>query len=331
MTRQVATVTRPAAPLRAPRAFRAGDAGEAALIGLCRLVSATLPVSRWPTVAAAAARIEVGRRSRYRRFDERVRAVFGEDMTGADVLDLWRRYRTQLHHRRLIVVAEGLGGRGYAPAVTLRGREHLEAALARGKGAILWFDNFIHHPLIGKRPFAEHGFSAWQLSSFDHGFSRTRFGRRWLNPLQLDAEARYVAGRIAFDRSSVLAATRRVIEVLAGNGIVRVTNNAYIGRQFLDVPFANGTAIRLAVTPFNFALKAGAALLPVSVIERTPFVDYEVTVAAPLVLAGGKQAATAVAALAYAGYLEPLVRAHPEQWRGWEGLIVGKVGPDGGG
>jgi lauroyl/myristoyl acyltransferase len=221
----------------------------------------------------------------------------------------------------LQIVAERLQSR-HQPTIQLEGRERLDDALALGRGAILWFDNFVHHSTIGNRAFAEAGYSCWHVSSFDHGFSTSAFSKRHLNPIQLTAEARYVAGRIEFDGNTALAATREIRDRLAENGIVRITNNAYIGRKIVDVPFGVYASLPVAAAPLNFGLKAAAPVLPVAVFEVVPFAQYRVSIAPPIALdaSGGRETAFAKAMGAYSAYLERLVRAHPEQWRGWQGV-----------
>jgi hypothetical protein len=208
----------------------------------------------------------------------------------------------------------------YKPEIRLEGRGVLDQALHRGKGAILWFDNFRYHSLIGKRPFAEAGYECWQLSSAYHGLSPSKFGKHFLNTVQRKAEARYVAGRIDVEASTVLKATRRVAELLAANGVVRITNNVSLGRQVIFVPIGASAWIPIATTPLNLARLNGAALLPVAVIEEEPFRQYCVTVGQPLPVSGGdKRAAFRETALQYAAYLEPLVHKYPDQWMAWAG------------
>jgi hypothetical protein len=305
-----------------PRLFRSADAREAALIGLSALVVKSRPVEGWAAIADRFEWFERGRRSgRFRRFKARAIAFFGPSVDDAFVIELWHGFRAAHHRRRLEVVAEKLLP-DYRPEIDFNGRERLDEALSRGKGVILWLDNFRHHSVIGKRPFADAGYTSWQLSLVTHGFSRSRFGSRWLNPLQQSVEARYVAGRIELDRATTVAATREVRAKLAGNGIVRITNNAAVGRQFVEVPIGASAFIQVATGPFNLVRKSGATLLPVAVVEHVAFRRYSVTVGAPIPLANGdRESAFREAALLYVRYLEPLVRAHPEQWMGWIGPI----------
>src|SRR5262245_36625452 len=63
-----------------------------------------------------------------------------------------------------------------ARAVRVDGQEHLEAALARGRGAILWEIPF-GDPTLGKIALRQRGFSLVQVRGPWHGGARTWFGQ----------------------------------------------------------------------------------------------------------------------------------------------------------
>ena len=304
------------------RLFRGSDLRETGLLSMFGASMAALPVSQWATIADQAARLAKGpRSSRYKRFAQRARAVLETDTDDASIMRLWRAHNAALNRRRLSVLAMQYFPR-WNPRIELEGRGHVDRSIAAGRGTILWFDSFVHHSVIGKRAFHEAGYLAWQMSSVDHGFSPSRFGRRFLNPIHLAAEAPYILGRIEFDEKSALAATKRVNQSLARNEIVRITNNGYIGRQRCLVEFGTTERLPVAKAPLNMGRRNGVTILPVSVIEREPFADYLVTVAPPLVLdaTATRDDSVEQAARDYASYLKPLVAAFPDQWTGWAGL-----------
>lgn len=304
------------------RFFRGSDLREVGLLSIFATSMATLPVSRWASVADRAAGLAKGSHSkRYLRFAQRVAGVLESTRDDTSMLQLWRAYNAAMNRRRMTVLATRYMP-SWQPRIVLEGREHVDRSIAAGRGTILWFDSFVHHPVMGKRAFHQAGYPAWQMSSHDHGFSPSQFGQRFLNPIHIAAEAPYVLGRIEFGVKSALAATKQASASLARNEIVRITNNAFIGRQRCFVEFGRTAKLPVAVAPLNMSRRNGATILPVSVIEREPFMDYLVTVAPPLVVDpdAPKQAGFDRAAMDYASYLRPLVEAFPEQWRGWEGI-----------
>jgi lauroyl/myristoyl acyltransferase len=250
-------------------------------------------------------------------FVQRMRAVLGGNMDDRSLLALYRRNEAGTHQRVVFVVGSRRR-RGWNPDIVLHGRERVEDARARGKGVILWSDPFVHFPILSKRALADAGYWAWHLSSSGHGILNSDLANRFLNHRLIDVEQRYLAGRIVFDRQTTMTATRAMMKVLAGNGLISLTNNAYMGAS-LTTPFSEGMVLRLAQTPLRLAALQGVPLLPVLTIERERFRRYEVTVGPDLSLSLPPGAADPVQRLAaiYAAYLLEHARAEPLQFGGW--------------
>ena len=81
----------------------------------------------------------------------------------------------------------------------LQGREHLDEALGRGKGCVLWVAHFVFAPNIAKLALHDAGYKVSHLSRLDHGFSSTRFGIKWLNPVRSRFEDRLLAEPAGID------------------------------------------------------------------------------------------------------------------------------------
>ena len=71
----------------------------------------------------------------------------------------------------------------WRPRPKLIGRQHLDEALADGRGVILLTANFVHKDLMTKAALADAGFWACHLVRDSHGFAESRLGRRLLNPI----------------------------------------------------------------------------------------------------------------------------------------------------
>jgi lauroyl/myristoyl acyltransferase len=221
--------------------------------------------------------------------------------------------------RSTILLAALRRRRELVPSVKLVGGEKLEAALAEGRGVILWFDRLPMATVMGKRAFAEAGYRMWYLSGSRHGFSYSRFANRFLNWRMIDVELRYVAGRIVFDSASAVVATRKLKTILESNGIVGIANNAVMGKT-INVPFAGGAAITIATAPLSLAVSCGACLLPVAVFEVEPFSSFEVIVGSEITVPDlPKRLQVPAMAENYASYALALAKAHPEIWD-WSSL-----------
>ncbi|MDP2620812.1 MAG: hypothetical protein Q8P46_11665 [Hyphomicrobiales bacterium] len=307
-----------------PRLIRRADLQYLTLMGLYRLTTALLPPDRWAAVADVMHRLRRGlRKRRVMQLRQRFRAVYGHDV-GPDTIRSWHRDReNRRERRRLYVVAERWSDR-WRPNIRLEGVDGVAAALAQGKGVILWFDDFIDHNVVAKRGLYEAGYRIHYLSSVLHGDSISAFGRRYLNPIQTAVESRYVQERLLLNNTDAgsgneLACTRRMVAILRENGIVGIANILTSGSRVMEIPFGASARLAMPTGPVNLALQRGAALFPVATIETEPLASYSVIIGPRLVPdpAKGKDAALAEAAMQYAERLLPLVKAHPDQWMGW--------------
>lgn len=205
---------------------------------------------------------------------------------------------------------------GWNPEIRLEGREHVAAARERGQGAILWIAFTVHADLAAKMAFHQAGFEVHHLSRPSHGFSASRFGVRFLNPIHTRIEDRFLGARVTLAPNDARPALEALARHLRGNGVVSVTARADAKRP-AAVPFLDGE-IKLAPGAVILARRTGAALLP-TFAYREPSGVLKVTVEAPLEVPKGGPGSAAVdaAARGYAEVLAPYALAHAGQWKGW--------------
>ena len=288
------------------------------------VVASLAPCSAWAAYCRALAQVRMPRhfRKEFASFSRSLAAVLGEvGSRGADAI-----FRASQHgrHRRMFIAAAEWAARRWRPAIDVQGIDGLKRALERGRGAIVWCNQFTAQNLIGKRALWQAGLRVHQVSVAEHGFSHTRFARRVLNPLLVKRENRYLASRLVFERGDNIQVTRRIATLLKRNEIILMTNNVYSGSSFLEVPLGVSGYLQLATTPLNFAARTGAALFSMSTFETRPFEAYEAIISSeiPLGAAGINQdvhAAMAGAALGVRDHLLVQVGRYPEQYMGWPG------------
>jgi lauroyl/myristoyl acyltransferase len=209
-------------------------------------------------------------------------------------------------------------GREWKPVVRLEGRENLAKALRGGAGAILWISDFVYRPLVVPLALRQAGFRGpVHLSRPEHGFSVTPFGVRFLNPLWVAIENRFLTERVVIEKADGSAALKTLRDRLARNEIVSITV-AETGRRTLDTKFLQGT-LRLATGPFHLARTSGAPLLPVFAVRNGRGV-YEVSIGEALTVDDDADPPYTSAMRSYAAALEPFVREYPDQWNGWIAL-----------
>lgn len=219
-----------------------------------------------------------------------------------------------LEDRMQVVAAYRPGA--WEPKIELSGREHLDRSLAEGRGAILWISDFTSSSLVTKLAFHRAGIPVSHLSRPTHGFSSSRFGIRFINPIRTRIEDRYVGERVTMPNDTAVAPFRVLRKRLKANQVVSITVGLQ-ARKTRAVPFLSG-CMQLATGPINLARSARAPLLPIFTV-RNESGAYEVHIGEALHVAvdGGREDAFDNAIGQYARSLERFVVRFPAQWRGW--------------
>lgn len=205
---------------------------------------------------------------------------------------------------------------GWHPSMGLEGRGHVDAALERGRGAILWLSHFSFAALVTKKALHRDGIETSHLTHPSHGFSRSRFGMRHLNRLRMHVEDRYLRERVMLSLHGSTGAMRELYRRLRENGVVSLTVRDRARRPSI-VRFLGGT-IKVATGAADLAYATGAMLLPVFTV-REPGGHYRVVIEPPLDIRRdlSRREASDLVLRDYAARLEPYVLAYPGQWRGW--------------
>lgn len=220
----------------------------------------------------------------------------------------------------IAVLRELLGG--WSPQLHLTGREHLDAARRAGRGAVLWVAHFGFASLAAKMALARAGYEVHHVSRPEHGFSKSRFGIRVLNPLRVRAERPYLAGRIVIDRDDPSASMALARRVLRANAFVSVTAGAWEGQLVGKARIAQGE-IELAAGAPRLAHLAAAPLLPVFTVRDAETGIISLVIEAPIALsaASGRDGMIASAVDDFARRHKPYLAMAPLQWRDWDKLV----------
>lgn len=306
-------VTRRRAARAERPAFVADDAAFLAQLPLHAAIALLVPERYWEGACVAIERIASLRP--HPRDDAVVRAMrrFGPAGPGDALAS-----RAVRREHTLQVLRERIAG--WAPALELAGAEHLEHARSAGTGAVLWVAHFGFNALAGKMAIARAGFEVEHVSRPEHGFSKSRFGIRALNPIRTGAERRYLARRIVFDRADPAASMHEARRALRENRFVSITAGAWEGQRLARVD-VGGAGWPLSIGAPRLAAVAGAPLIPVFVVRDPATRRLRVEAEAPIPLArGARPDAIARAAQAFADAHLPYLRRWPRQWREWEKL-----------
>jgi lauroyl/myristoyl acyltransferase len=206
---------------------------------------------------------------------------------------------------------------GWQPQMTLEGEEHLKAALARGRGAILWLAPFVFNSGPTKIVLHQKGYRVSHLSSPKHGVSETQFGVNYLNRIRCIPEDRYLVDRIVFDSAAPTTAMRRMVRALKAGEVVSIVASSTEGYEMIKGPIFGGR-LPVAVGAPRLAALTGAPLLPCFTV-RDPKAGWRIAVEQPIAIPSDRSSdeRCIAAVAAFLERSEPWVRQYPEQWRAW--------------
>nr|MCU0773924.1 hypothetical protein [Ideonella sp.] len=203
---------------------------------------------------------------------------------------------------------------GWCPPVEFEGREHVDEAIARGHGAILWIAPLVYATVHAKVALARGGYSVSHLSRYDHGRFNSVLGIRWLNQIARSAEDRFLAERITIGpEMTALAATRLLAQRLRQNRIVAIAANRE--GATVDVPLLGGRLLLANGAP-KIAIMASAPLLPVFSV-RTEQGTFRTVIEPPLAADPCERDPVTALHAAFARRIEPYALRYPDQ------LVVG--------
>ncbi|HEX2256059.1 MAG TPA: hypothetical protein VHG92_05020 [Afifellaceae bacterium] len=303
--------------------FRAKDFTIAAAIGFGTALFGAVPLATSIRLARAAAGL---RQSSFTRkiLPAEVGRILGIEPHTANALIL----RHFEERRTAFVLFLRSLSRGPAHQVDVLGAEAIDAALAGGRGVVLWVADFVYAQDVVKIGLAQRGYWASHLSQPQHGFSDSLLGLRLLNPIRTTFEARFLRERVVYQRSRPGEAVERLLQRLRENGIVSITATSAEGRKLCEAAFLNGR-LRLAPGAPKIGYRAGAPVLPVFAVPHPEAPFFRVTVESPLSThPSSEEAAIASAVEDYVSRLERYVRRWPHLWAGWETVdLSGKPQP----
>ncbi len=289
-----------------------------------KFAAVAMPENRWADVAmwVEQMKVRLGQQSPAKHAPVIQQALGLASIEKAEAI-AWRAAAGRTEH--YIQVMKVMSARGWAPKMRLEGEEHLKAALARGKGAILWVAHFCFNTQVTKMALKAGGYRVSHLSRPEHGFSKSQFGVRFLNPLRWNAERKYLDKRVIIDRVDAGGSLREAQAVLEDNRIVSITAGAWEGRRLAYGPLL-GCRFPLATGAPNLAQRTGAALLPVVTTRIANSNVFQVKIGEPLAVEfEDKLEAIRTATTGFLNALEIAVLESPDQWRGWKYLEFAKA------
>jgi lauroyl/myristoyl acyltransferase len=273
-----------------------------------------VPPRYWCRVAYVCAAIGVALHPRRTaRNTEIIKAILGGDEGQPSAVEIERGFFAGRLEERFQYLRSHRPG-GWDPIIRIQGVEHVEAALARGRGIIFWGSNMAFNDLIAKIAFHRLGLETYHYTRPVHGLSNSRFGIRFLNPVRTIIERRYLGARVCAEEK--IQEAMEVLRSAVDSGGTTSIKTGDRGRHCVVVPFLNGQ-IEMATGPVALAKRWGAALLPTFTLRACDG-SFDVTIGAPLQSSKDDLAAYCQDIVTqYAQQLKPIFLTDPTQWRGW--------------
>ena len=204
----------------------------------------------------------------------------------------------------------------WKPHITLEGMEHVENALARGKGAILWGMS-VGSALAVKQGLWRGGIRLVHLSSVRHAVvSDSALAWKVVAPLRWRSEDPYLLERIIIPLDGSVGYLRTLSERLEANSCVSIRGENQ-GRQNVETPFFHSRA-SFAVGAPSLAYRVGSALLPVYALRIGPH-RHRVVIEHPIEPDRGqdRKAFAEAAVQEFSKRLQRQIVEHPADWDGW--------------
>jgi lauroyl/myristoyl acyltransferase len=204
--------------------------------------------------------------------------------------------------------------------VELRGLEHLQKALMKGKGVILWESNSFGKRVLAKRVLHGNGVSVCQVHGQNHleGFynSKSWIAINVIRPFFENCERPFVK-EIIYLPISELSFSRTLLERLKQNAIICIAGDGKQGHKFIPVRFLGQTEF-FSTGMVSLAKLSGTTILPLFCIQENGE-NASVIIEGPIYIETNEDRERCLekSIRQYATLLESYILRYPEQYWNW--------------
>jgi len=305
----------------------AADARSLALLSLGYLATAVVPrrADAWVVTRVMSGPVLV-REPWVRQIADRMRHVLEPLLPAADFHAMATAYCEMFRENQWMRWRATHGG--HVPVeTTVVGLQHLDAARARGRGAILWGMSFCE-TLVVKIGLHRAGVPLLHLSSANHGgaWPPSRLGLAILAPFYTAAETPYLTERIEIPADQTLGYMRILMDRLKANQCVSIAGDGIATRQNVTATVL-GREAQFAPGAPGLAWKLGSALLPLHVVREGPL-RYRIVIDEPVTVDATAEKSIFIhaAVAAFARRLEQRVLERPSDWAWYSHMVMAWVG-----
>ena len=211
-------------------------------------------------------------------------------------------------------------------STSITGLDHLESALAKGRGTVLWESNGFGFRNHAKKALAAQGFRVVQIHLETHfgglgsaSLPPSHLQQKVLTPWYERLERCFANSFIYLPRRPSLAAIRRIEEALAENRIVCSAADGRWGYASMEQRFL-GHPTRWFIGMLSLSRLHGVPVLPLWCWGEGDRREVAIGPPLPEEPTAGREEATAAMLRSLVADLEATVLRHPHLYRGWHRL-----------
>lgn len=190
-------------------------------------------------------------------------------------------YRAAMFNELEVLRYPSMGPDSIGDVVEVEGREHLDAALAKGKGAIVLISHFGANQMI-MPALGHHGYAMNQLSAPPPVWAEILRDSRTSQMWEATLERRWaLEKRLPVRHINVFRFLRPAFECLANNEVLGLAFDGGGGHGWTTASLL-GRPANLSTQPIQFWGKSGAVLLPTVVVRPRGATKHKIVIEPPL-------------------------------------------------
>jgi len=214
-------------------------------------------------------------------------------------------------------------------SMPLRGEEHLQQALGRGKGVLLLESNNFGSRIMARRILHSRGYALHQVHMAVHlgsGFVLAPKDRDWssrmLGRYFERCEKEFLEEIIYLPATESMAFTRTMMDRLKQNCIICLAGDGRYGQRLIEAPFL-GIPKTFSTGMISLARSSGATVLPLFCLGDG-YSRFAAIIEAPIDVATSPQrdASIAAAIVQFSEVLGKYASQYKDQFSGWDELAI---------
>lgn len=211
--------------------------------------------------------------------------------------------------------------------INIHGLDHLQNAVNKGKGVILWESSHFGGRFLAKRILCERGFALHQVHGEYHMAGLPNDGsfgswtrKHFIRPFFANCESCFVKETIHITAAHSLAVSKILLKLLKQNSIICISADVGRGHKLISVRFLGRTEL-FPTGMVTLAKLTGAPILPLFCLQENGSMA-SLIIESPVCLEMDldRESNLTKTVIQYVRLLESYIMKYPEQYRNWHSL-----------